>query len=47
MASAFSDSLMVSWGGNNPPRILKTTKGVTIEFLLDVGTHMEAQNKKN
>ena len=47
MASTFSGSLIVSWGWKHPPEILKSTKGMTIKFLPDVGTHIEAKNQKN
>ena len=47
MASAFSDSLMASWGGGSiPPNISGTTKGITMKFLPDVGFHKEARNQK-
>ena len=47
MASAFTDSLMASGGGGNIlPKILKTTKGMTMKFLPDIVTHIEAQNQK-
>ena len=48
MASAFSDSFNGIWGGggSTPTKILGTTKGMTMKFLPDVGTHKEAQNKK-
>ena len=49
MASDFSDTLMASggWGWKHPPEISKTTKGMSMKFLPDVGTHIEAQNQKN
>ena len=38
MASAFSDSLMASWGGVvPPPKMSGTTKDMTMKFLPDVG----------
>ena len=46
MASAFSDSLMASGGWKHPPEISKTTKGMSMKFLPDVGTYMEAHNQK-
>ena len=47
LASAFSDSLMASWGLFHPPtKISGTTKGMTMKFLLDVGIHKETQNQK-
>ena len=46
MASAFSDSLMASRGGPNPPKISGTTKGMTMKFLPDVGIHYEARSQK-
>ena len=45
MASAFSDSLMAS-GGDAPPEISGTTKGMTMKFLPDVGVYKEARNQK-
>ena len=45
MISAFSDSLMASWGGP-PPDILGSTKGMTMKFLPDVGICKETRNKK-
>ena len=48
MASAFSNSLMASGVGNTPPpKISEITKGMTIEFLADIGIDKEAQNKKD
>ena len=46
MASAFSDSLMTSGMGMwiHPTEISKTTKGMTMKFLPDVGIYKEAQN---
>ena len=49
MAYAFSDNLMAS-GGRwiHHPEISRTTKGMAMKFLPDVGNHKEAQNyKKN
>ena len=46
MASAFSDSLIASGGWKQPPEISKTTKGMILKFLPDIGTHQEALNKK-
>ena len=37
MASAFLDSLMASGGDGNTPKISRTTKGMTMTFLPDVG----------
>ena len=37
----------ILWMETPPPEISKTTKGMTVKFLSYVGTHMEAQNKKN
>ena len=47
MASDFSGSLMASGGGGwkHPPEISKTTKGMAMKVLLDVGTHIESQNQ--
>ena len=47
MASAFSDSLMASGGVETTPEILKTSIGMTMKIIPHVGTHMEAENKKN
>ena len=38
MASSFSDSLMAPGRWKHLPEILKTTKGMTMNFLPDVGT---------
>ena len=46
MASAFPDSLMASEGWDYPPEISGTTKGITINFLPDVGNYKEARNQK-
>ena len=46
MASAFSDSLMASWGWFHPPEISGTTKGMTMKLLPDVGVYKEARNQK-
>ena len=48
MASAFSDSVM-AYGGwwKHPPEISKTKEGMTMKFLLPVGTYKEAQEQKN
>ena len=42
MASAISDSLMASGGGE----ISGTTKDMTMKYLPDVDIHKEAQNQK-
>ena len=46
MASAFSDSLMAFGGGNYPPKISGTTKGMNMKFLPDAAIYKEAQNHK-
>ena len=46
MASTFSDSLKAPGVWKQPPEISKTINGLTMEFLLDVSTHMGAQNSK-
>ena len=47
MSTAFSDSLMAFGCVETPsPKILKTTKGVTMKFLPDVGIHILALNQK-
>ena len=44
MASAFSDQLNAI-RGEAPPDISKTTKGMTMKFLPDVGIHVEAKDQ--
>ena len=46
MTSAFSDSLMATWGWKHPLEISKTTKGMTMKFLPDVGIHKEEGSTK-
>ena len=47
MTFAYYDCLMVSGEWINHPKISKTTKGMIMKFLPEVGTHMEAQSQKN
>ena len=46
MASAFSDSLMASWGWKHPPKILDSTKGMTMKCLPDVGIYKRTQGQE-
>ena len=39
--------LMISSGWEHPPRILRTTKSITMKCLPDVDTHMEHKIKRN
>ena len=48
MTSAFSDCLMIYGGIETPPPIITQTMiGLTMQYLLDVSIHKEAQNKKD